>query len=293
MTVTLSPMRVGRITGSRVPGVLGISPYATRDDVLREMTREWFNEPSEFIGSVATNHGVEHEPEALDLYEFTQQVDVLDRGDQQKFVRHGFIEWLGVTPDGTVGDGIVETKCPYRATYSHIDQRPDYQAQLQAQIACTGAAFADFVIWREGSIIPPQRVEPDDTWLERNYEVLEAFIEEFRRTIADPLLAAPHLLPLIEVRADPDWRLAAIKFLEAKLAIEFFQGIQTEAKGELITLADGQPKSRGAGVLLTRSNPKKGAVNWERIAREKAPEVDPEDYRKPAGEPGWTVRNSA
>ena len=32
----LSPLRIGRITGSRVAAILGVNPYSKRADVLRE-----------------------------------------------------------------------------------------------------------------------------------------------------------------------------------------------------------------------------------------------------------------
>lgn len=295
MSAVLSPERVGRITGSRAPAILGLSPYATRDDVMRDMVREHFGDESEFIGNIATNHGQEHEAEALDLYEFTQGVTVTHRGGEQKFVRHPKIGFLGVTPDGWLGrKRLVEVKCPYRANYSHIDQRPDYWAQIQLQLACTWADWCDFVIWRHDGLIPPQRVVHDPEWLPSVLPELAGFHEEFLETISDPTLAERHRRPLVDVRTDPEWLLTAIEYREAKMAAAYYAGLMNESKDRLVKLAGEQGKSRGGGVLLTRSAPK-GSIEWEKVARKFAPDIkddDLEQFRGSGGKTTWTVRLS-
>ena len=57
--------RKGRVTGSVVGGILGMSPYMTRDDVMRSMVRDWHGAESEFTGNVATQWGEFHEPGAV------------------------------------------------------------------------------------------------------------------------------------------------------------------------------------------------------------------------------------
>jgi len=49
--------RKGRITGSAVGAILGLNPWAGRNDVMRRMVREYHNQPSEFTGNSATQWG--------------------------------------------------------------------------------------------------------------------------------------------------------------------------------------------------------------------------------------------
>ena len=49
--------RKGRITGSRVGAILGMSPWQKPADVLRAMVREYHGASTEFTGNPATDHG--------------------------------------------------------------------------------------------------------------------------------------------------------------------------------------------------------------------------------------------
>ena len=44
--------RKGRVTGSSVGSILGLNPWATSDDVMRRMVREYHGAESEFKGNV-------------------------------------------------------------------------------------------------------------------------------------------------------------------------------------------------------------------------------------------------
>lgn len=185
----LSPLRIGRITGSRIATVLGLNRYATQDDLMREMVREASGAESEFKGNQATEHGQEHENDALCLYE--RETGSLVHGGQV-LVLHPSIDYLCVTPDGLIGaDGMVEVKCPLRSSYFHIDERPDYEAQIRLQLACTERQWCDFVIWRAGRIWV-SRVEHDPFWLVKQMPALDAFMALFDAAMADP---SPFLAP--------------------------------------------------------------------------------------------------
>lgn len=188
----LSPLRVGRITGSRIATVLGLNKYATRGDLLREMVREHFGAESEFKGNQATEHGHEHEDDALCLYE--RETGELVYGGQV-LVLHPSVPFLCVTPDGLVGSaGMVEVKCPLRASYFHVDERPDYAAQIRLQLECTKREWCDLVIWRAGRIWT-SRVEHDPDWLPSIEAELRAFMWEFEGLRDSPEQSAPLLAP--------------------------------------------------------------------------------------------------
>ena len=46
-----SPLRKDLITASRLPVVLGLSPYLTPNALMRQMVREHFGDPDEFVGT--------------------------------------------------------------------------------------------------------------------------------------------------------------------------------------------------------------------------------------------------
>ena len=86
--------RKGRITGSAVGGILGVSKYSKPSEILRRMVREYHGQPSEFSGNVATEYGTINEPNALADYELETGNTVVEVG----FIQ--FNDWLGASPDG-------------------------------------------------------------------------------------------------------------------------------------------------------------------------------------------------
>ena len=181
MTTVLSPLRVGRLTGSRVGAVLGQSKYATRADVLAEMVAQARGQEPLFTGNEATQWGNDHESDAVAAYEEAHGVFT---HSGQVFVIHPVHDFLACTPDGLVGDdGLIECKCPYRARYTHIDQKPEYLAQIRLQLECTGRQWCDFVVWRPDGV-DVSRVHHDPSWLPLVLPTLEAFMAEYRAAIA-------------------------------------------------------------------------------------------------------------
>lgn len=75
----LSAERKGRITASAVGAILGLSKFATPDDVLRRMVREHFDEEKEFVGNIATRWGHDNEPQAIaDSEQFCGEITAHD-----------------------------------------------------------------------------------------------------------------------------------------------------------------------------------------------------------------------
>lgn len=183
MTVVLSPERAGRITGSRIAAVLGVNRYQKRADVMRDLVREAFGDAPLFDGNEATRHGQAHEADAIEQYERERGVMV---HSQQMFVIHPDHDFLAVTVDALVGDdGLVEVKAPFSGQYTHIDQKPDHEAQIRLQLAVTERKWADYCVWREGEPLAVSRVEHDPLWLPAVLSRLEAFIGEYRAVVGN------------------------------------------------------------------------------------------------------------
>jgi len=269
--MTLDPRRAGRITGSRVAGILGLSPYATRASVMRDMVRQHIGLPDLFTGNEATRYGEAHEPDALAAYEAREGVMTYGGGE---LLIHPVHDFLAVTPDGLVGDdGMIECKAPFRATYTHWNEKPYYEAQMRLQMECAGRAWCDFVVWRDGKIAV-SRIERDATWLPSVLPVMEQFMAEYREIIADPA-RCEEMAGSIE-RDDPEWVEAARQWLHAKAMADDYAALEKQAKAALEALAPGG--ASGAGVRLTRVE-RAGSIAYAKALKALAPDADLEPYR--------------
>jgi len=89
--------------------------------------------------------GVEQEAAARDAYSAKVGELVTEVG----FIDHPSIPMSGASPDGIVGAGIVEIKCPSTATHIEylFEREPPqkYFYQMQWQMACEGADWCDWV----------------------------------------------------------------------------------------------------------------------------------------------------
>lgn len=142
-------LRRGKVTASRVADILAktkTGPSASRQNYLIELALQRTTktiEPS--YTNAAMEWGTATEPQARVAYEVATHNFV----DQVAFIDHPTIEGFGCSPDGIVGDGLIEIKCPNSAThweYFKAKEPPKkYFIQMQAQMACTGAKWCDFV----------------------------------------------------------------------------------------------------------------------------------------------------
>jgi putative phage-type endonuclease len=289
----LSPLRVGRITGSRIAAVLGENPYSKPGDVLREMVREYVHEhhpewgecECEFVGNEATQYGQEHEPDALAAYERERGVMTYGGGE---CVLHPLIDWIAVTPDGLVGDnGMIECKAPYRGKYTHIDDVAYYRPQVLLQLAVTGRDWCDFVVLDRGGAIHISRVERDDEWLPSVLPKLDAFYRELTEALAFKDAAAPFLGAVD--RSDTAWRKAAAAYLGAAEAAKAAAEVEKAAREALLELAPSGGK--GCGVNVIKSE-RAGSIAYAKAIKDLLPDADLSAYQ---GKPTtvFTVRISA
>ena len=142
--------RLGKVTASRVADVIAKTKTgysASRDNYMAQLICERLTgQKGESFTNAAMEHGTQTEPLARSAYENARSLLVKEVG----FINHPRIEMSGASPDGLVADdGLVEIKCPNTAT--HIDTLlsgkvpTKYITQIQFQMLCTGAKWADFV----------------------------------------------------------------------------------------------------------------------------------------------------
>ncbi len=273
----LDARRVGRITGSRVGAILGLNPYSKRDDVLREMVREFFGAAREFIGNEATEYGKAMEPTALAKYE--AQTGTMTYGGDDLLI-HPVYDFLAVTPDGLVGsDGMVECKAPFRGHYTHWQDKPYYEAQMRLQLECSRRKWCDFVVLDRHGNIHVSRLVNDPDWLPRNLGTLQNFRDEVIADTASREAAARHLGG--KDREDRPWREAANDYLGALAAFNDLDAIVKSKREVLLALA-GDQSAKGSGVQVIRSE-RAGSVAYAKALKDLAPDADLTPYTgKPA-----------
>ena len=141
--------RCGKVTASRMADVVAKTAKgygASRANYMAELVVERLTgKPTDGFTNAAMQWGTEQEPFARDAYSAKTGELVTEVG----FVNHPRIENAGASPDGIVGAGLVEIKCPNTA--SHIDyllslEPPQkYYFQMQWQMACCMAEWCDWV----------------------------------------------------------------------------------------------------------------------------------------------------
>ena len=271
--------RVSKITGSNVGAILGIDPFRSKNDVMRQMVRASLNLESEFKGNIATEYGTKFESFAQKDFEMETGFNVEETG----FHVASDYDWLGASPDGLVGDGaVLEIKCPYSmrngGEFKSIYDQPQYYAQIQIEMLCTGRHKTYFYQWCERKS-KLEIVGIDVFWLDENIHKLESFYKEYLSELKAPDKHELSLVKSVEAK-----ELAAV-FEETNEKIKQLKSVLDDCKAQLITLADGE-KSNISGVLVYPIK-RKGAIQYKKI-----PELDGVDLEKYRGKDtkAWGVR---
>ena len=264
-----------RITGSRVGGILGLSPWQDRHDVLRAMVREYHGAESEFKGNPATDHGNANEQRAVLAFMRETGLNVEKCG----FLPYG--DRMGASPDGLTDDGgVLEIKVPFGlrngGEFKPLAEQPHYAAQVQMEMLSAGrkhAYFAQYVAPKGDPLSPDyvseqisiERVELDDTWLDRNLDAISHFYDLLLSELNNP----EHLEPL-RVIIDAQEVLDEIDMLRTR------QKADEAREKELLSVLIKQAEGKNAlvnGRKLTLSKDSKSVAYVKAIA-ELAPDAD-------------------
>jgi putative phage-type endonuclease len=180
--------RLGKVTASRVADVLAkikSGESASRKNYKMELVvQRLTGKAGESFTNAAMEWGTEQEPFARMAYEAHTGTFVKEDG----FVDHPTIEGFGCSPDGIVGEGLIEIKCPNTA--NHIEtvlenKAPSkYIPQMQCQMACTGAKWCDFV-----SFDPrvPEDLQLFVVRVERDQEYIDSMEVEVKQFLSEVL----------------------------------------------------------------------------------------------------------
>ena len=188
-------LRLGHVTASCVSDVMakGKSGEAiTRKKYKTRLLAERLTGAGqESYTNAAMEWGNAQEPFARIAYEAASNNLVSKTG----FWPSEEIQWLGVSPDGLVGeDGLVEIKCPNTTThldYIFDDKVPtDYYKQIQCQLWVTGRKWCDFI-----SFDP--RLPKEISLFIKRCERDDAFIEEMKNEILDFLAEIEEMIKFL------------------------------------------------------------------------------------------------
>lgn len=263
--------RVGKLTASRIPAILGLSPHNTADDVLREMVREYFGYEREFKGNIATDWGNENEQTALNDLETQANLFIAGCG----LVNHPKHKIIAASPDGLTVNSIVEVKCPYNKKIFELKDRQDYYMQMQVQMACTGKQSGIFFVWtpNQSSI---EHVDYEESCLKDALPQLNGFHRQYIDAIKSEE-GNLHLEPLEVQRNDSEWIEAEERYAALLEASEQAKRKAEDAKLELVELSNGK-KSRGSKFLVFQSQIE-GSVSYSKAIKELLPNADLSAYR--------------
>lgn len=261
--------RKGRVTASSVGAILGLSPYMKREDVMRNMVREYHGYEREFKGNNATEYGTFHEDMAVMDYQLKTGNVVAKTGF------HTFGNWIGASPDGIIDMWtLIEIKCPYGQrdkippVFKTLEQQPHYYAQIQIQMFVTKTNKCDFYQWSpNGDSL--ETVAYDEAWIEKHIPILKAFYDDYllQRMFPDQYLQ--------DKRATNNANSTAYRveyYFELKAQIAELDAL---AKGvlEQIVKDCNEKDSDINGHKLTKVV-KKGAVSYAKAVKELLPDAD-------------------
>lgn len=267
--------RRGRVTGSNVGAILGLNPWRTADDVLRQMVREYHGAPREFISNQATEYGSFHEDGAIAEFTMEHGLKVEPCG----FFVHPEHDWLGASPDGLVGvDAVMECKCPYGLRKAEVpefksaEEQKHYWAQMQIEMICTGRTKTYFWQWApRGTRL--EVVPIDRPWLDENIPKLKAFHELYLSELSNP----EHL-------EERRMKLDGKKYQE--LLDQYDQAVadaKAAAERQKDVLAQLELATEGNDALVCGRKfsrvVRAGSVSYAKVVKEHLPDLDLEPYR--------------
>jgi putative phage-type endonuclease len=143
--------RAGKVTASSVYKVMAKTKTgysADRENYQAQLVVERMTgQPAKSYSNAAMEWGVEQESNARAAYEAHMGKLVQEVG----FIPHPTIPMCGASPDGVVGDGLIEIKCPETATMIELqlsNKIPDkYLKQMQLQMRCADKQWCHFVVY--------------------------------------------------------------------------------------------------------------------------------------------------
>lgn len=176
--------RLGKVTASRFKDAIAGGQGKTRKAYMYKLMAERLSgQIEDSYQNDAMQWGNDNEDKARSAYEFDKDIEVSQIG----FVTLN--DDVGASPDGVVGEGLLEIKCPKTSTfieYKLADKLPAvYTAQVQGQLWVCEKAWCDFVVYdpriKNGYFC--KRVERDEKYISELKIGIEKFVKEMKELV--------------------------------------------------------------------------------------------------------------
>ena len=271
-------------------------------DIMSEKIREMHGLPSNrFTNYVKDNilaYGNDNEMEAIKHYAKVEFPPVkltdIETGLATK-VAEGH-QWLCATPDGIIGDTLLEIKCPYGMREADknsdkqfksilpdengVSQLPHYYAQVQIQLFVFKKKMAKFCQW--GACLPMkiEELNYDQHWINTNLPKLKSFHQQMHKISDDKMLAKPYLAEKeVDIVLDQNMInfTREIKRLESnkKQAEEMLQKAKQDLVDQIIQ-GDYNARSVLANGLRVKYYEGRRTIDYKRLLSEKNINVESE-----------------
>lgn len=267
--------RKGRITGSVVGAILGLAPYMTREDVLRQMVRDYHGAANEFETNPAIGWGVANEATATAMFE-------LETGKKVSPV--GFLPFgdrYGASPDGLIGGhAVFECKCPFsarkEAKFKTLAEQPHYVAQLEFEMKAAGVNKAYFWQWSpHGHSLT--EYDSCQSWWDAALPELDAFWSEYLSELDNP----SHLEPK---RVDLTGNNRAVMLVAEYDDLREAKDNAEERMKKIIAELSNGGKNAIIGDRKLTKVAKEGAISYAKAIKALCPTADLEPFRGKASE---------
>jgi putative phage-type endonuclease len=280
--------RIGRLTGSSWGAALRMSPWQTREDLMRSMVRDALGAEREWSENPATQFGSYSEAGAA--FDFTLETGLTI--EPQPFIP--FETWAGASPDGKASDGGgVEIKIPFGLRKQTVpefkgisrDEQPHYYAQLMAECLCGNFPHMHFWQYRPGftdaegvgheAVGKHTIVARDDDWLNEYLPALRQFHAEFEDALKEP---EEYLVPRrIEIDTPEAARMIR-EWDEIAETLERFEERKKDLLAEMVMLSEGRNALLAGGRKLSKIT-RQGSVSYAKIVSTQLPDFDVNPYR--------------
>jgi len=281
--MALSKDRKGRVTGSVCGGILGLSPFMTRKDVMRMMVREYYGLEKYDKETIPTiSYGKRMEEYAL---------EVLGAKGSDEFFKYE--DWLGATPDGFKDEYLVEVKCPYgkrkedSLEFKPLEDQQHYYAQHQIELLCANKKHGIFYQWS-----PYQNKEEETTidmkWLNKNIPILKDFWDEYNKICRSEHLPEEFYDKPVINEGLPEGLVS--RYLEIKQEVKSLKEEQSKIIKDLADI------TKGKSAIISGHNftfvEKVGSISYAKIVKEAFPDMTAEEMEPYRGKPSsfWIIR---
>lgn len=261
--------RAAGVGASEASAIMGENPHSNAIEIWQRK----LNLIPPVQVNAAMQRGHELEPIARTEYELLTGNLVTP-----KCYVHPQYDFIRASLDGITEDGrrIVEIKCPGVRThqYSAKGQVPPwYYAQLQQQLACTGAEVCDYYSYmpETGGILI--EIEPDLLYIERLIERVKLFWSYIESRTEPP--REVFCRPAANSRTDMDWEDAARLWRQAKSDIAVAEAQERTYRRLLEQMVErgGHNRVEGGGVRAIKMR-RTGIVDYKRIPELKGVDLD-------------------